>query len=134
MDSRKIVRQETGIVALGEGICLALMLAVCALLGFFSRSVILGGVVGTLLAVANFFFMAVNVCSAADKAAGQDVKGGKSMVKFSYSARMIALFVILFACVKSGYCNVFTSVLPLAFVRPILTLAEFFRKDGAKKA
>ena len=129
MDSRKIVWQETRIVALGEIICLALMYLVFALLGHWNRPVVLGGIVGTLLAVANFFFMAVGACSAADKATNQDVKGGKSQIRFSYSARLIVLFILLFACVKSGLCNVFTAVLPLAFVRPVITVAEFFRKD-----
>ena len=43
-------------------------------------------------------------------------------------------FLILFACVKSGLCNAFASVLPLVFVRPIITIAEFFRKSGESKA
>ena len=65
---------------------------------------------------------------AADKAVNQDVKGGQKQIKLSYFIRMIAIFVILFACVKSGLCNALASVLPLLFVRPVITVAEFFRK------
>ena len=72
--------------------------------------------------------MAVSASQAIDRAANQDVKGGQKQVKSSYSLRMIALFVILFALVKSGLCNALASVLPLAFVRIIITIAEFFRK------
>ena len=128
MESRKIVFHETGIIAIGEGICLALMLAVYALLGRFSREVLLGGIIGALLAVLNFFFMAMGASMAADKAVNQDVKGGQKQIKLSYFIRMIAIFVILFACVKSGLCNALASVLPLLFVRPVITVAEFFRK------
>lgn len=128
MDSRKVVYHETAIVAVGEAACTAIMLAVFALLGRFDSTVLLGGAIGALLAVLNFFFMAVGVSLAADKAAGQDVTGGKKQIKLSYSFRMIAIFVILFACVKSGLCNALASVLPLVFVRPVLTVAEFFRK------
>ena len=128
MESRKIVYHETGIIAIGEVICLALMLAVYALLGRFSRQVLLGGIIGALLAVLNFFFMAMGASMAADKAVNQDVKGGQKQIKLSYFIRMIAIFVILFACVKSGLCNALASVLPLLFVRPVITVAEFFRK------
>lgn len=130
MDSRKIVYKETAIVAIGEGICVALMLAVFALLNAFDRSVLLGGIIGGVLTVANFFFMAVGTALAADKAENQDVKGGKSVISASYGLRMIVLFVLMFACVKSGLCDVVALVIPLAFMRPVLTIAEFFRKKG----
>lgn len=131
MDSRKIVLHETKIILLGEIICLALMLAVYALLGRLDGRALLGGVIGTALAVLNFFFMAMNASMAADKAIQQDVKGGQKQIKLSYSMRLLVIFVILFACVKSGLCDALASVLPLVFVRPVITVAEFFRKRGA---
>ena len=134
MDSRKIVYRETGIVAAGQVICLGVMLAVFALLGYFDRSVLLGGIIGTLLAIGNFFFMAVSASLAADKAVRQDVQGGTALMKGSYVLRLAVIFLILFACVKSGLCNAIASVLPLVFVRPIITVAEFFRKSGEEKA
>ena len=130
MDSRKIVFQETAVVAIGEAICVALMIAVFAMLGHFDRTVLIGGIAGGVLTVANFFFMAVGTSLAADKAENQDVKGGKAVIKSSYALRMLLLFVVMFACVKSGLCNVIALVVPLIFVRPVLSLAEFFRKKG----
>ena len=132
MDSRKYVFKETLTVAIGETICVAVMLGVFALLGKFDRSVLLGGILGGVLAVANFFFMAVGTALAADKAENQDVKGGQAVISSSYTIRMIVMAVLLFAAVKSGFCNVFASVIPLVFVRPVLTLGEFFRKSGDK--
>ena len=132
MESRKIVLKETGIVAAGVAICCGLMLGVFALLGKFDRSVVLGGILGGLIAVGNFFFMAVGTALAADKAENQDVKGGQAVISSSYTIRMIVMAVLLFAAVKSGFCNVFASVIPLVFVRPVLTLGEFFRKSGDK--
>ena len=130
MDSRKIVFQETAVVAIGEAICVALMIAVFAMLGYLDRTVVIGGILGGVLTVANFFFMAIGTSLAADKAENQDVKGGQAVIKSSYALRMVALFVIMFACVKSGLCNVIALVVPLIFVRPVLSLAEFFRKKG----
>ena len=134
MDSRKIVFQETGIVAIGEAVCVAAMLGIYALLGLFDTSVLLGGLVGGILAILNFFFMAVIASLAADKAQQQDVQGGQKLIQGSYPIRLLILAVILFACAKSGFFNVVALVLPLAFVRPSITIAEFFRKSGEAKA
>ena len=43
----------------------------------------------------------------------------------------LVLGLLLFACGRSGYFNLFSLVLPLVFVRPVLTVAEFFHKKGA---
>ncbi len=133
MDSRKIVFQETGIVLLGEVIGTALMCGIFALLHKFDLPVLYGGLIGLILATGNFFFMAISTCMAADKAQSQKVKAGQVMVRNSYMLRIAILFLILFACGKSGLFNVFSLVLPLLFVRPTITIAEFFRKPGENK-
>ena len=130
MDSRKIVFHETAIAAAGEVICTAVMIGIFALMGKYDTSVLLGGIAGTLLAVGNFFFMALGTSLAADKAEQQDVKGGQLLIRNSYMLRLVVLFVILFACAKSGLFNLFALVLPMTFIRPALTVAEFFRKKG----
>jgi len=128
METRKLVLHETAIVALGVAICLGIMYGIFALLGYFDLKVLIGGLVGSELALLNFFFMAVSVHAAADKALNKDVKGGKTQVRFSYTTRLIAMFLVLFAFAKSGIANPLASVLPLVFVRPVITVAEFFRK------
>ena len=133
MDSRKIVFKETGIVALGLVICIAAMFGIYGLLSWLSRKVLLGGILGGVLALLNFFFMAVGTSLAADKAEAQDVKGGKALLQMSMLLRYLVLFVVLFAGAQSGYCDAIAMVLPLVFVRPILSFGEFFRKTGDKK-
>lgn len=132
MDSKKLVWRETGIVAAGVLLCTALMIGIFAMLGKFDFSVLLGGAVGALLAIGNFFFMAVGITLAADKAEKQEVNAGKLLARNSYLLRLLVLAVLLFACAKSGVFNLFSLVLPLIFVRPTLTIAEFFRKTGDK--
>ena len=134
MDARKFVLKETAIVALGQAVCVALMVGIFALLDKFDTSVWLGGLAGGLLAVANFFFMAISASVASEKAVAQDVKGGQLTMRLSYMARLAVIFVILFALVKSGVCHVVAAVLPLAFTRPVLFVAEFFRKSGETTA
>ena len=134
MGSRKIVLQETGIVAVGVSLCAAVMVGVFALMGLYDLSVLLGAVMGTVLTVLNFFVMAICASLAADKAAAQDVKGGQALISASQTGRYLVLGILLFACGRSGYFNLFALVLPLIFVQPTITIAEFFRKSGEKQS
>ncbi len=131
MNGRKLVLRQTGILALSLGIGTGLMLVVFALLERFDRTVLLGGVFGLLLALGNFFFMAVTASLAADKAESQDVKGGMQIMRGSYPLRLAVLAVALILLAKSGLCNIITLVVPLALVRPVLMVADFFEKKGA---
>lgn len=133
MDMRKFVLRQTGVVALGETMGVAAMIGIFALLGAYDSRVLLGGIVGGAVAVANFFVMAIGVNMAADKAENQDVKGGQATIKGSYALRMIGMVVILFAFAKSGLCNVIALVVPLIFTRFTLTLQEFFRRKPGEK-
>lgn len=129
MEAQKIVYKETAIVALGELICCAVMVGVFAALGYFRMNVLWGALAGALIMTANYFFMAVIVSLAADKAQQEQVAQAKRMVKLSSVVRLILMAVLLFACIRLG-ANVIALVLPLVFVRPILMVAEFFRKKG----
>ncbi len=130
MDSRKIIWKETGVVAVGLLLCIAAMFGIFALLGKFDRTVIFGGLLGGGMALLNFLFMAIGTSLAADKAERQNVKGGKALLQGSFLLRYGLMFVVLFAGAKSGMCNLIALVLPMVFVRPILTVGEFFRKKG----
>lgn len=128
--TKKNLWKQIGIVALGEVLGVAAMIGIFALLGKFDYTVALGGLVGGLVAFFNFFFMVVGLSAAADRAQNQDAKGGKSLVRGSYMIRLAVMFIVLFACAKSGYFNVIALVVPLLFVRPALMVAEFFGKKG----
>lgn len=129
-NSRKLVLKETAFIAAGEAACVAVMYLIYFLIGKFGFSVLLGGLVGLLLATGNFFALAVAATLAADRAQAQDVEGGQKLMRSSYPLRLLALAVILFLCARSGVFDVIALVLPLLFVRPILTIGEFFRKKG----
>ena len=139
MNVRKFILRETALLALGELICAAATVGVFALLGHFSYKVILGVAIGCILAVGNFFFMAISSNAVADRAIadgeGEDtVKRGKSAMKLSYTTRLLIIGVLLFAFAKSGHCNLLAMVCPLFLVFPILTVIEFFRKSGVQTA
>lgn len=132
MDSHKIVFKETAIILIGELIFVPLMALVFFLAGHFDRTVVFGGIAGGLLAVANFFLMALSTNVAANKAIHEDVKGGQATMQTSYILRQVLLFGALVLCAKSGVMNLLALVIPVLFVRPIITIAEFFRKKGGK--
>ena len=129
MESQKIVYKETAIVALGELICCAVMVGIFAALGYFRMNVLWGALAGAGIMTVNYFFMAVIVSLAADKAQQDQVAQAKRMVKVSSVVRLILMGLLLFAGIRLG-ANVIALVQPLVFVRPILTVAEFFRKKG----
>lgn len=133
MESRKIVFKETAMMLIGQILCVGAMFGIYALLHKFSMQVLLGGIVGGLVATANFFFLAVGASLAADKAQQENVKGGEALMKSSYMIRLVAMAVIFFACYKSGYFALLPMLLPLVFIRPVLTFGEFFRKSGETK-
>lgn len=118
---------------LGQVICVSIMLGLFYLLGKFDRSVLLGGILGGLMASANFFFMAMGTSLAADRAEAQNTKGGMAIIRASQLIRYILLFVILAVLIKSGLTHPLATVLPLAFQWPILLVSEFFRKERRKE-
>lgn len=134
MSIRNPVYRETAALAVGEALCVGLMLGIYALAGHLDRSAVLGGILGGVLAVCNFFFMAVGASLAADRAEQQNVKGGAALIRMSFLLRYLVLFLVLVVAAKSKRVHVLALVLPLVFVRPVLTLGEFFRKSGEKKS
>lgn len=127
-ESRKIAIRETLYILIGVAVLTVVMFAVYLLLGRFNLPVLLGGIVGAILSVGNFFFMAVAATLAADKAEKQDVDGGKRTMQASYPLRILVLGGVLVLCGFSGYFDLIALVLPLAFVRPVITMGAFFRK------
>lgn len=134
MNARKFIIRETAYLALGELLCIAAMIGIFALLNSLDYTVIVGAIIGMILAVGNFFFMAIGSNAAADKAVEQDVKGGKSAVKVSYTTRLFVIGILMVLFAKSGHCNPLAMGCPLIFVFPLLTVIEFFRKTGEVKS
>lgn len=129
MDSRKIVFQQTAVIAAGELICSAVMVSVFAALGHFQMNVLWSALAGSVLTTLNYFFMAAIVTVAADRAEEGQVQQAQKMIQLSSTVRLIVLAVLLFAGIKLG-ANTVALLLPLLFERPVLMLAEFFRKKG----
>ena len=133
MNSRKYVIVESLIVLAGQAVCVAAMIGIFALLGYYDTTVLLGGIVGGLVAIGNFLAMAIGVSVAADKAQQQNVTGGQATIKGSYLVRILVMALILGAFAWSKLCSPIALVIPLVFVRFTLTVAEFFRRKPGEK-
>lgn len=131
--SRKDVLKQTGIIALGQAVGTVIMIGVYLVLQKFEWNVLWGALVGNVLAIGNFFFMAVIATLAADKAEKQDVEGGKKLVKASYPVRFLVLAGVLALCAWKGkqWFDLLALVIPLAFVHITAMLVGFFKKKGA---
>ena len=129
MDSRKIVFKETALIAVGEIICSAITVGVFAAIGHFEMNVLWGSLAGCAIIIANYFFMAVFASLAADRAAEGNTARAKKMIQMSSLVRLLLMGVLLFAGFKLG-ANTIALALPLLLLRPIMLVAEFFRKKG----
>lgn len=127
MDSRKAVMKELVSVTVGVLVCSAIMVGVFALLDQFSLRVVISALAGSLIIILNHFFLAVTVSLAADKAQQGKTEEAKKMIRLSPMVRLAVMAVALFIGIKAGG-HVIALVLPLVFLRPVLMLAEFFRK------
>lgn len=130
MDSRKYILKQLLMVAAVLAACVGIMYGVFALLSKFSMQVLLGGIVGYVLALGYFFFMNIGNARIAEEDA--DATRAKVMAQGGMLLRYGAIFVILLVCVKTGYCEPFSMVIPVALLHPILLVYEFFRKGGSK--
>lgn len=126
-DKQQTLR-ELAVVAAGELLVLGLICGAFAALGKLDGKVLLGGAVGALTAILNYFLMAVTIYAAAAKAEAGDPARAKRMVSLSMLGRYALMIVILVIGAKSGACNVIAMVIPLAVFRLLIFAAEFFRK------
>ena len=130
--SRKDVLKQTGMIAIGQAVGTAVMIGVYLILQKFEMKVIWGALVGNVLAVGNFLFMAIVATLAADRAKKQDVEGGQKLMKASYPIRLLVLAAVLALCAWKGKAifDLLALVLPLAFTHLTAMLVSFFRKKG----
>ena len=75
MQKNRDVLRQVGGLAVALLVCIAVMLAVYALLGRLNRLVLLGAVFGWILAVGNFLSLSITVSNALDRAANGDILG-----------------------------------------------------------
>ena len=108
------VKKETGHIALGTAVGVAVMLVVFAVLGYFSAGVAVSGILGGAIAVGNFFLLGLTVQKVAD---GQQEDRARKWMQFSYNMRMLLMVVWLIAALAVPFFNWVAALVPLLMPR-----------------
>lgn len=120
---------ETLRISVGMTVCLALMLGVYLLIDKFETAVWLGGLVGTLVAVGNFLFMAIGLSNLAEDATEARIR---IKTQSSFMIRTAAMLGILVVAVLFVKCDPLATALPLLFIRPVIMVEQFIQRSKTK--
>lgn len=130
MQKHKDILRQVGRFALALAICVAIMLVIYALLGAFTRSVLLGALAGFVLAIGNFVSLSITVSNAVDRAArDNDPQRAQLSIQASGVLRLLVLAVLYIVLFRAKVCDPVAALLPLLMAQVVLKLVEFFRKD-----
>ncbi|MCI6385309.1 MAG: ATP synthase subunit I [Subdoligranulum variabile] len=127
--NRGVLRQVGGLAA-ALLVCIAVMLAVYALLGRLDRMVLLGALFGWLLAIGNFLSLSITVSNALDRAAnGGSPQKAQLEIQTSSVVRPLVLAVIYIVLFRAKVCDPVAALLPLLFAQVAIKVLEFFCND-----
>ena len=118
------VIKETKYIALWVLVFSVLMEAVFLVAGIWDYTVLLGNLLGGLVAVLNFFLMGITVQSAIQK----EEKAAKSTMKVSMLYRNLLILVSAILGVVLPFFNTYSSIIPLFFPRIAIFFRPFFDK------
>ena len=117
--------KQTLKILIGSVILAGIMIAVFALLGYFSLSVVSGAALGIITAVLNFFLLALTLEYALGKGAGK----AQGIMGLSYTVRIVVIAVIVVFAIKAPYINYVATAIPLVFPRIVIYALNFLDKD-----
>ena len=130
MQKNRDVLRQVGGLAVALLVCIAVMLAVYALLGRLDRLVLLGAVFGWILAVGNFLSLSITVSNALDRAAnGGSPQTAQLEIQTSSVVRPLVLALIYIVLFRAKVCDPVAALLPLLFAQVAIKVLEFFRND-----
>ena len=98
----------------------------------WSAQVLIGGIVGNLVASGYYLSLVVTAWIAAERAKKQDVRGGQNLLRIAYPLRMLLVFGVLLLCCITKKMNVLTLLLPMVTIQPAVFLAGVFQKKETK--
>ena len=133
MQKHRDIFEQTGRLAVAVALCIAAMLAVYALAGRFDNAVLIGALVGFVLAMGNFLSLSITVSNALDRAAnGGSPQKAQLEIQTSSVVRPVVLVIIYILLFRAKLCDHVAAILPLLFAQVCIKLIEFFRKEPTK--
>lgn len=130
MHQHKDILHQVGRLSVALVLCVGMMLGVYALLGAFTYSVLVGALIGLLMALGNFISLSITVSNALDRAArDNNPQGAQLSIQASSVIRLLVLAGIYILLFRSQVCDPVAALLPLLMAQVVLKLVEFFRKE-----
>ena len=126
----KVVKRETGFIAVWMLIFSAILQAIFLIIGKWDYTVLLGNLVSVALAVLNFLVMGITV----QKMLGREEKDAKQGMKASAMLRLLVVFVVAGVAVLLPYFSAWTVIIPLFFPRIIIMIRPLFEKRMAAQS
>ena len=125
MNAHKLVMRETLLVAAGEFIVALLTVLVYVLIEKFSLGVCLGALAGAILAVLNYYLMALTLGRISDSAVSTgEVRSAQAKARVSYTIRLVVMFVILAVLASTKLIEPIPAIVPLALMQPIIIVTQ----------
>ena len=113
--------KETKRIAVGTVIMLVVMLAVYAVLGKFTVGVLLGGLLGSVYAIFNFFLLGMTLQKAASMT---DQQMAHMKVRSSYSTRMIGMLILAVVAFALPFVEGIPCLIALLFPRATIFVLQ----------
>lgn len=113
--------KETKRIGVGTVIMLVVMLAVYAVLGKFTVSVLLGGLLGSAYAIFNFFMLGMTLQKAASMT---DQQMAHMKVRSSYSTRMIGMLILAVVAFALPFVEGIPCLIALLFPRATIFVLQ----------
>lgn len=124
------VRQETGYIALWVLIFSLIMESVFLIAGAWDLSVLLGNLLGGVVAISNFFLMGLTV----QKAVGKEEKQAAHLMRLSQQLRLGLLFITAVLGVALNCFHFIAVLVPLFFPRIAIAVRPLFdKKKGSER-
>ena len=130
LQKHRDVLQQASRLAVAVALCIAAMLAVYALTGHFTNAVLLGALIGFVMAMGNFLSLSITVSNAMNRAAnGGSPQKAQLEIQTSSVVRPVILVIIYILLFRAGLCDPLAAILPLLFAQVCIKLIDFFRPD-----
>lgn len=123
------VVKETKLMAAGCAVCTAVVMAVFIVIGKFDYTVALGGAVGFVIPVLNYFVMGITLASAI--ASGDQAYAARK-IRSSYVLRSVLMLVVMAGSFILDFIHWFPVVVSVFYPRIILFIRGFFMKKKAE--
>ena len=127
MQKHRDVLQQASRLAVAVALCIAAMLAVYALTGHFTNAVLLGALIGFVMAMGNFLSLSITVMNRA--ANGGSPQKAQLEIQTSSVVRPVILVIIYILLFRAELCDPLAAILPLLFAQFCIKLIDFFRPD-----